>query len=31
LTKIKTNKKEGTIELEAYGDAAKHTEVKPLQ
>ena len=31
LTKIKTNKKEGTIELEAYGDAAKLTEVKPLQ
>ena len=31
LTKIKTNKKEGTIELEAYGDAAKLTEVKPPQ
>jgi hypothetical protein len=31
LTKIKTNKKEGLIELEAYGDAAKLTEVKPLQ
>jgi len=31
LTKIKTNKKEGTIELEAYGDAAKLTEVKSLQ
>ena len=31
LTKIKTNKQEGTIELEAYGDAAKLTEVKPLQ
>ena len=31
LTKIKTNKKESAIELEAYGDAAKLTEVKPLQ
>lgn len=31
LTKIKTNKKEGTIDLEAYADAAKLTEVKPLQ
>ena len=30
LTKIKTNKKEGVIELEAYGDAAKLTDVKPL-
>jgi hypothetical protein len=31
LTKIKTNKKEGLIELEAYSDAARLTEVKPLQ
>ena len=31
LTMIKTNKKEGTIELESWGDAAKLTEVKSLQ
>lgn len=31
LTRIRTNKKEGLIELENYGDAAKLTEVKPFK